>query len=174
MRKMTEESALNLKPWEVLGVAIRSEIDAASFYTRLQERVKNVVLLQKLKFLAMEEEHHRKILDRLFGQRFPDQAREVSESSLMPPISAALGADPSVLDLFSAALKAEEMAESFYMAAGEKAEDDGSRSLLAYLGRVERSHQAIIKSEIELLRKFPDYYNVEDFHVGEDLFHVGP
>ena len=53
-------------------------------------------------------------------------------------------------------------------------DDESSRSLLSYLGRVERSHQAIIKSEIELLAKFPDYYNVEDFHIGEDLFHVGP
>lgn len=165
---------LKLKPWEVLGVAIRSEIDAASFYTRLQERVKNVVLLQKLKFLAMEEEHHRKILDRLLGQRFPDKDREVPESSLMPPISASLKADPSVLELFQAALQAEETAESFYMAAGDRAEDEGSRSLLAYLGRVERSHQAMIKSEIELLSKFPDYYSVEDFHIGQDLFHVGP
>jgi len=165
---------LKLKPWEVIGVAIRSEIDAASFYTRLQERVKNAVLLQKLKFLAMEEEHHRKILDRLLGQRFPDKGREVPESFLMPPISASLKADPSVLELFQAALQAEEAAESFYMAAGDRAEDDGSRSLLAYLGRVERSHQAMIKSEIELLAKFPDYYSVEDFHLGQDLFHVGP
>lgn len=165
---------IKLKPWEVLGVAIRSEIDAAAFYTRLQDRVKNAVLLQKLKFLAMEEEHHRKILERIFGQKFRDQSRDVPESALMPPISASLGAGPSVLDLFLAALKAEETAESFYMAAVDRAEDEGSRSLLAYLGRVERSHQAMIKSEIELLQKFPDYYKVEDFHLGEDLFHVGP
>jgi hypothetical protein len=32
----------------------------------------------------------------------------------------------------------------------------------------------MIKSEIDLLQKFPDYYNVEDFHVAQDLFHVGP
>lgn len=165
---------LKLKPWEVLGVAIRSEIDAASFYTRLQERVKNAVLLQKLKFLAMEEEHHRKMLDRLFGQKFPGQVRDVPESSLMPPISDALGADPSVLDLLLAALKAEEVSESFYLGSLENAADESSRSLLAYLGRVERSHQAIIKSEIELLRKFPDYFSVEDFHIGQEMFHVGP
>jgi hypothetical protein len=46
--------------------------------------------------------------------------------------------------------------------------------MLAYLSRVERSHQAMLKSEIGLLEKFPDYYNVENFHIGEDLFHVGP
>jgi hypothetical protein len=58
--------------------------------------------------------------------------------------------------------------------AGERAEAEAGRRILAYLGRVERSHQAMIRSELELLRKFPDYYSVEDFHIGQDLFHIGP
>jgi len=163
-----------LKPWEILSVGIRSEVDAVSFYSRLQGRIKNVILFQKLKFLALEEEHHRKILERLFGQRFPEKTVGAPESSLMPPIAASLGEQASVLDLFLAALEAEEMAESFYQEAGELAEDEGSRKMLSYLSRVERSHQAMIRSEIDLLEKFPDYYSVEDFHIGEDLFHVGP
>lgn len=163
-----------LKPWEILSVGIRSEVDAVSFYTRLQDRIKNVILLQKLKFLTLEEEHHRKILERLFGQRFPDKAVGAPESSLMPPIAASVGEEASVLDLFMAALKAEKIAEGFYREASELAEEEGSRKMLAYLGRVERSHQAMIRSEIDLLEKFPDYYNVEDFHIGGDLFHVGP
>jgi len=163
-----------LKSWEILSVGIRSEIDAVSFYTKLQGRVKNAILIQKLKFLALEEDHHRKILERLFGDRFSDKAVGAPESALMPPIAASVGERASVLDLFTAALKAEETAESFYEEASRLAEEDGSRKMLAYLSRVERSHQAMIRSEIDLLEKFPDYYNVEDFHVGGDLFHVGP
>jgi rubrerythrin len=163
-----------LKPWEILSISIRSEVDAVSFYTRLQGRVKNVILLQKLKFLALEEEHHRKILERLFGQRFPEKTVGAPESSLMPPIAASVGEQASVLDLFLAALKAEETAESFYQEGSGLTEEEGSRKMLAYLSRVERSHQAMIRSEIDLLEKFPDYYSVEDFHIGEDLFHVGP
>jgi rubrerythrin len=163
-----------LKPWEILSIGIRSEVDAVSFYTRLQGRVKNVILLQKLKFLALEEEHHRKILERLFGQRFPEKTVGAPESSLMPPIAASVGEQASVLDLFLAALKAEETAESFYQEGSGLTEEEGSRKMLAYLSRVERSHQAMIRSEIDLLEKFPDYYSVEDFHIGEDLFHVGP
>ncbi len=163
-----------LAAWQVLGVAIRSEVDAAAFYTRLQERVKNVILVQKLKFLALEEEHHRKILERLLGQKYPDKPKDVPESSLMPPIAVPVGAESTVPALFEAALKAEEIAEAYYNEAGERAEDEAGRKILAYLGRVERSHQAMITSELELLRKFPDYYSVEDFHIGQDLFHIGP
>jgi rubrerythrin len=164
----------NLAAWQVLGVAIRSEVDAAAFYSRLQQRVKNVLLVQKLKFLALEEEHHRKILERLLGQRYPDKPKDVPESSLMPPIGIALPEETAVPALFEAALEAEETAEAYYNEAAERVEDEAGRRILAYLGRVERSHQAMIRSELELLVKFPDYYSVEDFHVGEDLFHVGP
>jgi rubrerythrin len=164
----------NLTAWQILGVAIRAEVDAAAFYTRLQERVKNVILVQKLKFLALEEEHHKKILERLLGQKYPDKPKDIPESSLMPPIAAAVGTDPTVPALFEAALKAEEIAEAYYNEAGERVDEEASRRILAYLGRVERSHQSMIRAELELLRKFPDYYSVEDFHVGQDLFHVGP
>jgi rubrerythrin len=163
-----------LAPWQVLGVAIRSEIDAAAFYTKLQERIKNAILLQKLKFLAMEEEHHRAIIERLADQRFRGKPTDPPPASLMPPITASLGPDPSVTELFQAALAAEVTAERFYEEAAAKSEDEMSRHMLTYLSRIERSHQAVIKAEVDLLEKFPDYYNVEDFYVGADLFHVGP
>jgi rubrerythrin len=164
----------NLAAWQVLAVAIRSEVDAAAFYTRLQGRVKNVLLGQKLKFLALEEEHHKAILERLLGQRYPDQPKDAPESSLMPPIGVSLPAEPSVPALFDAALQAEKTAEAYYNEAAGRVEDEAGRRILAYLGRVERSHQAMISSEIDLIAKFPDYYNVEDFNIGQDLFHVGP
>ncbi len=164
----------SLAAWQVLGVAIRSEVDAAAFYTRLQGRVKNVLLVQKLKFLALEEEHHRKILERLLAQRYPDKPKDVPESAIMPPIGVALPAEPSVPELFEAALKAEEIAEAYYNDAAGRVEEEAGQRILAYLGRVERSHQAMIRSELDLIRRFPDYYDVEDFHLGQDLFHVGP
>jgi rubrerythrin len=146
----------NLAAWQVLSVAVRSEIDAAAFYTRLQGRIKNVLLIQKLKFLALEEEHHRKILERLLAQKYPGRPQDAPASSLMPPIDVALPAEPSVPALFEAALKAEETAEAYYNEAGGRAEDEASRRTLAYLGRVERSHQAMIRAELDLINRFPD------------------
>jgi rubrerythrin len=163
-----------LKAWQILGVAVRSEIDAAAFYTRLQGRVKNILLGQKLKFLALEEKHHQTILERLLAQRYPGRPTDVPASALMPPIGVSLPADPTVPDLFEAALQAEKAAEAYYNDAAERVEDEAGRRVLAYLGRVERSHQAMLNSEIDLIRRFPDYYNVEDFHIAQDLFHVGP
>ena len=163
-----------LKPYEVLGIAVRSEIEAADFYAGLLARVKNILLQQKLKFLVLEEKKHRKILERLHAQRFPGVPLKVPEKAVRPRPKPELAEKSSILGLFQTALEAEKMAETYYKDAREILEDAGSRKMLEYLSRVERSHYFLIKSEIDLLSRFPDYYDVEDFHIGQDLFHVGP
>ncbi len=171
-----EFSSINLKlsPSEVFGVAIKSEIEAAQAYSRFYEMVKNEILKMKLKLLLSEEKKHRRTLEKLFSQRFPGEELEIPEKSFLPPIKISKAKKFSVLDLFKLALKAEKMSEEFYREAGEQAEDKESKRILGYLVRVERSHYFIIKSEIDMLDRFPDYYKVEDFHLGQDMFHVGP
>jgi rubrerythrin len=163
-----------LRPYEVLAVAVRSEIEAANFYAKLLAQVKNAVLQQKLKFLVLEEKKHRKILERLHGQRYPDRKLAIPEKPVRPRPPAAVGRKSSILNLFKAALAAEKFAEEYYRDAQKVMEDAGSRKMLEYLSRVERSHYFLIKSEVDLLSRFPDYYDVEDFHLGQDLFHIGP
>lgn len=163
-----------LQPYEVLAVAVRSEVDAADFYSRLLEKIKNELLRQKLKFLIFEEKKHCEILERLFSQRFPEKELKLPKKSFLPPIKASLNDKAFVLDLFKAALQVEKTSEQFYEEASEKAEDENSQKILAYLSRVERSHYFMVKSEIDLLEKFPDYYDVEAFHFGHDMVHLGP
>jgi rubrerythrin len=171
-----EFSSINLKlsPSEVFGVAIKSEIEATEAYSKLYEKVKNDILRMKLKFLISEEKKHQRILERLFSQRFPGEKLEIPEKSFLPPIKVTKAKKFSVLDLFKLAMKAEKMSENFYREAGQQAGDKESKRVLGYLVRVERSHYFIIKSEIDMLERFPDYYKVEDFHLGQDMFHVGP
>lgn len=159
---------------EVLTVAIRSEIEAANIYSRLHDKVKNDLLRRKLKFLVFEEKKHRKILERLYSRRFPERKIDLPESSFLPPIKLKVDSKTSILDIFKAAQNAERMAEDYYKDASREAGDSESRKILDYLSRVERSHYFMIKSEIDLLEKFPDYYEVEDFHFSHDMVHVGP
>jgi len=164
----------SLKTHEIVAAAIRAEIDADEFYTGLQGRVQNTILVAKLKFLALEERHHRRILERLFADRFAGEKLDVPEHSPIPPIGEGLGDSPTVPDLFKAALRAEEISEEVYAEAERRTGDAGSRKILSYLSRVERSHAAMIRSEIDLIDRYPDYYKVEDFHFGHEFVHVGP
>jgi rubrerythrin len=163
-----------LQPHEILAAAIRSEIEAADFYAGILAKVKNILLQQKLGFLVSEEKKHRRILETLYAQRFPGVELKVPPSLAPPPAPPGRTGPATVLDLFKIALGAEKRAELFYRDGRSAMTDPGSRKMLEYLSRVERSHYFLIKSEIDLLARFPDYYDVEDFHMGQDLFHIGP
>jgi len=164
----------NLSPPEILAVAIRSEIQAVDAYSKIHRKVFNEILKMKLKFLISEEKKHRHILEQLFSQRFQKKELRIPDESFLPPVTFKKDQKLSVLDLFRLSLEAERKSEEFYKEAGEKAEDGESKRILGYLTRVEKSHYFMIRSEIDMLDKFPDYYKVKDFHLGQDMFHVGP
>ncbi|MFP4081659.1 MAG: ferritin-like domain-containing protein [Candidatus Aminicenantes bacterium] len=164
----------HMHPPEILAVAVRSEIEAAGVYSKLCQKVRNELLKKKLKFLVFEEKKHRQILERLFSQRYPRRKMQVPENSFLPPVKLRLDSKTGVLDVFKAALQAEKLSEDFYKQASQKIETKESQKILEYLSRVERGHYFMIKSEIGLLEKFPDYYDVKEFHAGHDMVHVGP
>lgn len=162
------------EPADVYPLAIRAEIDAAGIYRGIHDRVRNAALKQKLEFLAREEDRHKAILERLFKDHFPGRTLVVPAAGARPAKAVPLSEETSVLDLFKLAMAKEKKAEEFYRGARAAAEDARSRHILDYLSRAERSHYYLLQSEINLLIAFPDSYNAEDAHEGQDLFHVGP
>lgn len=49
----------NFSKKELLEIAIKSEVDAANVYRSLIKKTSNLVLIDRLKFLADEEEKHK-------------------------------------------------------------------------------------------------------------------
>jgi len=163
----------NLKPYEIYPIAVRAEMDAAAVYEDLHGRVRNEALKQKLDFLAKEEGRHKALLERLFRDHFPDRKLDVPAEARRPKKPVRVDDATAVLDLFKLAMQKEKEAEEYYRDARAKMDDPKTKKVLEYLSRVERSHFFMLKSEIALLEKFPDYYNAES----DDpmaLFHVGP
>ncbi len=162
------------RPFDILALGIKSEIDAADLYQALRARVKNILLGQKLDFLITEEKHHRDVLERLFHDRFPERKPVLPATSFLSRSLGSKAGKLTVPKLFEAALQAEKASEDFYKDAAAAGIGEASRRMLSYLSRVERSHYFMIKSELDLLSRFPDYYKVDDIQTAEDLVHVGP
>lgn len=159
---------------EVLGVAIKSEIEAASLYARLAAQVRNAALASKLDFLRREEEKHRSILQDVYQRRFPDVELQLPDRSHVPTIDANTLTDLTVPELFQLAMQAEQLAADFYSHEADRSYDEMGRTTLRYLSNVERGHYQILQSEYELVSRFPDYYNADEFHFGSELMHIGP
>ncbi len=159
---------------EILGVAVKSEIEAANFYRRLNARVKSDLLRAKINFLVLEERKHRQVLLRLSRQRFGQIPKPLPAKGITPGYSLGSWKNLTLADIFDVALKAERAAEAFYSDARKVVKDELASRILDYLRRVERSHAALILSEIDLLRRFPEHYDVAGFHLGEEFVHIGP
>jgi len=159
---------------EVLGVAIRSEIEAAALYARLAGQVRNDALASKLDFLRLEEEKHHSILKDLYVHRFPDVELQLPGRSIVPTVDSFKIAGLGVPELFQLAMKAELLASDFYAREANHSTDDAARTMLRYLSNVERSHHSMLQTEYELVSRFPDYYNADEFHFGDELMHIGP
>lgn len=159
---------------EVLGVAIKSEIEAASLYGRMAERVRNPSLLTKLSFLRQEEEKHRTMLEELYGKQFPDVELQLPSRSLVPTVDDRTLSQMQVPDLFQLAMKAEQSSAHFYSREADRSSDPAGRTMLRYLSNVERGHYQMLETEYDLVARFPDYYNADDFHLGDELMHIGP
>lgn len=142
---------------ELLGIAIRAEIDANRIYLDIANSVSNPLLKQKFKMLAFEENKHREILEKFYkvhskGKKIkvPDRTNE----DLLPSIH--FTSSSSLVDILYRAMESEKSAESFYARFAEKFENH-RKKILEYLSKVEHSHYLMLKSEYGLAQEFEDY-----------------
>jgi rubrerythrin len=159
---------------EVLGIAIQSEIEAAKLYERMERKIKNVDLKEKLEFLKGEEEKHRSIFEDIYRKRYPDVELILPEKSMVPMMDGALTKEMSLQELFEVALKAEKISEEFYTDLARKSKDVSGTSMLNYLSGIERGHYNLLKNEYDMVIAFPAYAETEEFLMSERLTHVGP
>jgi rubrerythrin len=159
---------------EVLAVAIKSEIEAALLYARMAGQVRNTALMAKLKFLQREEENHRAMLEGLYARRFPDVELHLPSKSLVPTVDGAGLDDSTIPEMFQLAMKAEQISADFYSQEADRSQDEMGRTVLRYLSNVERGHYHMLETEYDLACRLPDYYNADQFHLGDEMIHVGP
>jgi len=166
--------ANDLTPLEILGVAIKSEIEAANLYRHMAAQVANLDLKERLSFLVQEEEKHRRILEAAYRNQFPEVPLALPAQSLVPTISSRVEAGAEIPELFRLAMEAEQMSEQFYAEQAGRAQEENARTSLMYLSRMEHGHYELLRTELEMIERFPTYYQVEEFDMGQEMIHFGP
>jgi rubrerythrin len=144
---------------EILGLAIRSEEEAAKFYGDLAKRIGNALARAKYEALAREESSHRQILINLY--------RKMTGEKRPPEITG----EPAVAEgggvhveteglerLLQVAIEREQRAGNFYREMSSKMEDANGRRLLQYLADIERGHEVMLASELEAYRRDKNWY----------------
>lgn len=165
---------VQLTPLEALGIAIKAEIEATETYERLANLVKNRTLREKAHFLRGEELKHRAMLEKAYVRQFPDVELVLPAQSLVPGVKAELKGEVSVPDLLALAMEAEQASENFYADLARRSQSNSARAMFQHLSRMESSHFHLLQVEHDLVTRFPDYYDVEEFQFGEEFIHLGP
>jgi len=163
----------NYTTLEILGIAIKSEVEAIKLYNRMKELAKNGDLKGKLDFLIEQEKKHEHLLTEAYMKKFPEAKLSLPEKSLVPTINEVLKGGADLKKLFDAALEAEKKSEQFYKELAEKTSDQNSKKMLLYLSSMEKSHYAILEAEYTQLQ-MTEEYNSDEFLRGDRLMNLGP
>jgi erythrin-vacuolar iron transport family protein len=159
---------------EVIGMAIRSEEDAAKFYGHISTMTENDLVRAKYRQLAKEETGHKKVLVNLYTKmtnakgpppKIPGEP-DTAEGGVVPDeISGSLE------DLLKLAIDRERKAKDFYRDAAAKATDLSGERILRYLSDVEHGHELMLKNELEAYLRDTQWYTGEEW---PEMLHVGP
>jgi len=145
---------------EVIGLAIRSEEDAAEFYGQMSKRIKNDLVKSKFEALAKEEAGHRSMLVALYK-------RATGSEDLPPRVpggpdtaeKAWAGVDIADFEeLLNLAISRENEASKFYKEAAKRAADISGKRTLEYLSDIEHGHEVMLKSELKAYLRDRDWY----------------
>ncbi len=158
----------SLSVLEILGVAVKKEMEAANFYKDLAARIPNPIIKERFLSIAKEERKHRALLQHEY-QRLTGEAK--------PPLPKADAQDRDEFDVHTAsiedallyAIQAERAAQKLYTSAAKASNDPRGQQMLEYLVEFEKGHERQLKAELEFYRKSPLW-----FEETEDLIHVGP
>jgi rubrerythrin len=142
---------------DLLGMAVRAEIDANKIYTDLAEKVSNPLLKEKFLMLAFEENKHRESLEKLFLRKYGEEEIPIppkTDDDLLPSLS--FTPSSPLVEILNQAMESERSAERFYAKLSLRVEDP-YKKILEYLSHVEHSHYAMLRSEYLLAQTFEDY-----------------
>jgi rubrerythrin len=159
---------------EVIGMAVRSEENAARFYGRIAKMIGNGLVREKYRHLAKEETKHKEMLVGLYCQmsgsedpppRIPGEP-ETAEGGAIPE-----ELKGSMEELLRLAIQNEQEAGAFYQEAANQAMDPSGARILRYLADVENGHEKMLRKELEAYLRDRKWYLGEE---GSTMVHVGP
>lgn len=144
---------------EAIGLAIRSEEDAADFYGKVSKMVKNELVKAKYVSLAKEEVGHRAILVNLYKKLTGENAPPRIPGDPKTAESGFPVAMTSMEEIFEFAISREQEAQAFYRRAASSTSDVSGKRTFEYLADIERGHELMLKMEYDAYKRDRDWYS---------------
>lgn len=135
---------------ELLGRAVKTEIEEAEFYCDLLEKDLMEETRPKIERFVEEEEEHEEELRATFSGLYPGEEIPILEGAMLE-VPLGVSRKSGSKDLMEKAMYGERDAEKFYRELTDEVEGKEVRRLLGYLATREREHYEILKVELKKL-----------------------
>ncbi len=148
----------DLTALEALGIAIQNEITAQKLYQDLAARTENDLLKDRFLNLYQEEKRHQKMLEDKHRELFPDVELQIPPLGGVDSILVNATAGLSLKDVLNIAIREERGSREFYLDCAATVADLSGKRMFRFLADMEFSHQMILAAELEIIEKYPAYY----------------
>lgn len=151
--------AENLTALEALALAIRIEMDAQELYQNLASMTENDLLKERFLNLYQEERRHQVLLEKKYREMFPNVDLQLPETQLPRGIlDEKIAKSPGIKDVLQIAIDEVKKAKEFYLDCAETEGDLSGKRMFRFLADMKFSHQMILNAELEVIEKYPSYY----------------
>lgn len=153
---------------EILALAIKKELDAASFYKQLAGKIANPIIRERFLQLAKEERMHRALLQAEYKRLTGESKKPPLPKGKFTTRDDFVLVEASIEQALLYAIQTERDAQKLYATAAKTSSDPRGKRLLEYLVEFEKGHERQLKSELNFYRKAPLWFDEtqEEIHVG--------
>lgn len=157
---------------DILGMAVRTEIQGRKFYLELSEQVTNPEVKKKIVSLADDEKRHEKIVVDFYRKILGKEPRNLPDKGV-PDIVKAIGSmnlkeKTQLLELLDMAIEAELISAKFYARGARITDDSKTRKTFEELAAEEDGHYNMLVAEKSALSGDLYWFSMGDTGIMED------
>jgi len=153
----------NINILEAFVIAIRREIAANKLYLRLAGRTFNPECRKKFQSLAEDEKAHRDSLILIYKKVVGAENFNIPEVEIQEH-DAPWKSDMTMVEIIQYAIKGEQESAVFYTDLAAKQTDNLTAEVLKRLAEMERTHERMLKEDLEKVEKNPDWFEEKNHH----------
>jgi len=151
--------AESLTALEALALAIRIEMDAQELYQDLASMTENDLLKERFLNLYQEERRHQVLLEKKYREMFPGVDLQLPETQLpRDMLNEKIAKSPSIKGVLQIAIDEVKKSREFYLDCAEAEGDLSGKRMFRFLADMKFSHQMMLNAELEVIEKYPAYY----------------
>jgi rubrerythrin len=152
---MIEEGLTSL---EALGIAIRCEMDAEKLYENLAQKTENELMKERFQNLSQAQKKHRLLLEKKYQEMFPNVELRIPTCQLPQEVTEERIKNLTLREILKIAIEQEKKAREFFLDCAETVTDLSGKRMFRFLADMKFSYSNILKTELEVIEKYPAYY----------------